>query len=365
MTALAPLGQMMLAPGPAAGLSPTMGASSSGAALSGRQKAAVVIRTLLAEGVEFSLTDLPEALQTQLIHDMADMRAVDKDTVETILTEFISKVEAIGLSFPGGMVGTLQSLDGKLSQSTLNRLRAQAGMNVSGNPWQQIAGLSTEALLSVLQTESIEVAAVLLSKLDVSRSAELLGMVDGPRARRITYAVSLTAGITPDAVERIGLALATQLTAAPSRAFDTAPVARVGAILNSSPAATRDDVLEGLQETDKEFAEEVKRAIFTFENIPDRVDLRDIPKVLKGLDAEVLATALAAARGGRYSSVADFILGAMSQRMASQLEERFAEMGKIPAADGEEAMQAFVNEIRRLETDGEISLNADAEVTLD
>ncbi|WP_428983607.1 hypothetical protein [Psychrosphaera aquimarina] len=48
--------------------------------------------------------------------------------------------------------------------------------------------MGVEKLLPILENESIEVAAVLLSKIDVARAAELLGKLPGPQARRITYA---------------------------------------------------------------------------------------------------------------------------------------------------------------------------------
>ena len=111
----------------------------------------------------------------------------------------------------------------------------------------------------------------MLSKLPVPKAAELLGRLPGDKARRVAYAVSLTGNVDPETVRRIGQSLAAQLDTQPARAFDTGPVERVGAILNVSPAATRDDVLQGLQETDADFAEQVRRAIFTFVHIPDRL----------------------------------------------------------------------------------------------
>src|SRR5690606_8998301 len=119
-------------------------------------------------------------------------------------------------------------------------------------------------LLPVLEEESVEVAAVMLSKLAVPKAAELLGKLQGERARRVAYAVSLTGNVDPETVRRIGLSLATQLENLPARAFDTGPVERVGAILNSAPQLIRDEVLAGLEEDDEDFARLVRKAIFTF-----------------------------------------------------------------------------------------------------
>ena len=65
--------------------------------------------------------------------------------------------------------------------------------------------MDSEILRPVVENESTEVAAVVLSKLNVPKAAELLGAIPGPRAREITYAVSQTNGVTPSAFNRIGL----------------------------------------------------------------------------------------------------------------------------------------------------------------
>jgi flagellar motor switch protein FliG len=148
------------------------------------------------------------------------------------------------------------------------------------------------------------------------------------------------------------------LDAKPVPAFSDGPVERVGAILNFSPAATRDDVLAGLDETDKDFADEVRKAIFTFLNIPERIDTRDVAKIIRGVEQPILITALAAAQGKGQMKAVEFILANMSQRMAAQLREEMEALGKVKPKDGEDAMSAVVAAIRGLEAAGEIFLTA-------
>ncbi|MGB3243401.1 MAG: FliG C-terminal domain-containing protein, partial [Sulfitobacter sp.] len=248
------------------------------------------------------------------------------------------------------------ALDGKISRQTAQRLRKEAGVRQSGDPWKRLSQMGAARLLPVLKEESIEVAAVMLSKLPVALAAELLGMLPGPQARRITYAVSRTGGVTPDAVDRIGLSLATQLGDVPASAFDVGPVERVGAILNSSTTLTRDDVLTGLDETDQGFAEAVRKAIFTFGNIPGRIAARDIPRVLREVDQPQLVIALAGAEAAGYGATMAFILENMSARMADQLREEIEEKGKIKPTDIEAAMSLIVTTIREMETRGDLQL---------
>jgi flagellar motor switch protein FliG len=326
------------------------------AKLTRRQKAAIIVRFLLNEGAEVRLGDLPEQLQEQLTTQMGAMRYVDRATLAAVVSEFAGELEGMGLTFPRGVAGALSALDGRISPQTAARLRKEAGVRQFGDPWDLVRRAETGHLLPILQAESAEVAAVLLSKLEVTRAADLLARLPGDVARRITYAVSQTEAITPEAADRIGLALAAQIHDVPETAFDADPVERVGEILNYSPAATRDSLLEGLDEADSDFAARVRQAIFTFVHIPVRLEPLDVPKAVRQVDRGVLVTALAAARAGDLAPAADFILDNMSKRMAEALRDAMEELGEVKARDGEEAMTEVVNAIRQLEAEGDITL---------
>jgi flagellar motor switch protein FliG len=67
-------------------------------------------------------------------------------------------------------------------------------------------------------------------------------------------------------------------------------------------------------------------------------------------------TALAAAGQTGQDTVAEFILGSMSSRMADGLREEMADAGKISEDDGEAAMGELIAAIRALQERGEIAL---------
>lgn len=327
--------------------------------LTQKQKAAVIVQLLLVNGADLDLADMPESMQEDLTFQLAGLRRVDGGTLQEVVEEFVREFEAGGLSFPNGLTGALDILDGKIAAATAHRLRKSNNLPPPGDPWDRIAGMETQTLADMLQEESIEVAAVVLSKIKVSKAAELLGKLPGETARRITYAVSQTGAVTPSAVERIGRSLEEQLDAVPTQAFESGPVERIGAILNSSASDTRDDVLTGLDETDKEFSDLVRKAIFTFANIATRLEARDVPKIVKVLDQDVLCTALAAGHQTDNVTSAEFILENMSKRMAEQLREDMAAKPKMKPADADAAMNEVVTVLRQLETDGEIFLKSD------
>jgi flagellar motor switch protein FliG len=303
------------------------------------------------------LVSLPEHMQAAITEQIGRMRLVDRGTLMSIVAEFVDDLEQVGLSFPGGLEGAITLMDGRISPDAASRLRRLAGVAARTDPWQRIVALAADQLIPLMAGESAEVAAVVLSKLPVARAAELLAAIPGERARRIAFAMSMTGDVAPDTVRRIGAALVQQIDARPPRAFDSGPVERVGAILNVASPATRDDLLAGLSAEDAGFAAEVRKALFTFVHIPDRIAPRDVPKLTRAVEQAVLVTALAAAQGQPdLAAAVDHILGNISQRMAEGIREEIAARGQVKPRDGDAAMAEVITAIRALVAQGEIRL---------
>lgn len=331
------------------------GPAAPGPPLTRRAKAAIIVQFLLNEKADVPLSSLPDDLQAELTQQLGRMRYIDRETLNAVIEEFSAELASVGLSFPGDMAGALSALDGKISHRTAARLRKEAGVRQTGDPWGRINALDEERIETLVLGEATEVAAVMMSKIDTAKAARVLARLPGDRARRISYAISMTAGVSPEAVDRIGLSLAAQLDAEPPKAFEKKPDERVGAILNYAASAKRDEVLEGLEETDRDFAEAVRRAIFTFANIPDRLKKADVPKITRDVPVDVLTQAIAAVQSEGDLAAAEFLLENMSKRMAGSLREEAAGLS-VSAKKGEAAMNQVVSAIRNLLASGEIEL---------
>lgn len=327
--------------------------------LSRKQKAAIMVRFLLSEGADLDFRALPDSLQAELTRQIGEMRLVDRETLAEVVAEFAGQLEQIGVTFPHDLAGALTILDGRIHPRTAARLRSQAGVRQYADPWDRIRAMTAEALIPIFETEATEIAAVVMSKLEVPHAAEVLSLLPGDRARRITYAMSKTGAVTPDTVDRIGLSLAAQLDARPERAFEDGPEKRVGAILNISSSETRNDLLLALEDEDQEFASRVRKTIFTFKDIPARISPMDVAKFTRAVDQSDLVVALAYANQDNLGAVVDFILENLASRMADALRDEISEAGTIKPKSGEDAMTAVILAIRQLADAGELEMSAE------
>jgi flagellar motor switch protein FliG len=330
------------------------------ATMTRRQKAAVIVRLLLAHDVSPGVDKLSPAHQSVLARAMSGLGQIDRATLADIIGEFTGALDNLALIMPRGMHDALEILDPHISPMARDGLKADAAIGDGTDPWPRLASMETAKLRPILDEESAEICAILLSKLNVAKAAELLSDLPPARAEVIAHAVSLTDTILPETALRIGEHLHAQIVAQPKAAFETGPVERVGAMLNAVGTASRDAVLAGLDDRDADFAQGVRRAIFTFQHIPKRIDAPDIPRITGAVDGDTLVTALAA--GLQAAPVAvEFILENMSKRMAEQMRDEAEAMSTPKEAAGEAAMQEVIAAIRRLEEAGDIRIRHDDE----
>jgi len=327
------------------------------AALTRRSKAALILRLLVGDGQGLSLAEMPEETQIALAREMGRLGSIDKATVDQVVDEFAGQLEKVGLGPAGGVAKVIDGLADLLSPEVAAKMRDEA-QNGPPDPWDYVRSLELPELKPIMENETVETSVVILSRLPVAKAAPLLGLLTGEKARRIAFGVSLIDAISPQTVAIIGAALARAYTRPGQSAFPDDPSERIGKILNAATASTRDDLLADFASNDPAFADRVRKAIFTFADIPLRIAGPDISKVLRGLDGRELATALAyaSATGGADQEAVDYIFANLSQRMAEQIREEVKDRGKVRKADGEAAQSAFVAAIRAAVDAGEIVL---------
>lgn len=330
-----------------------------GHTLSGAQKAAVIVRLLLAEGEKLPLAQLPDELQTELTTQIAEMRLIDRSTLNAVAAEFIETLDQVGLTMNDGLRGALALMGEQLGDKAASQLRSLVAATDSATPWPRVQAADDDQLLALLRAERPQIGAVMLSKLPTARAASLLAELPGEQARELALAVAHTDGIAPETVHRIGCALARQVEARPPRAFPLTPPRRVGQILDATPAHTRNAVLEGIEAEDESFARAVRRELFTWADIPRRIDPLDVPRVIRMADQDRLATVLSATLATpdtEEGAASAFLLENAPQRLADTLRDEAGTRRPPDETALEAAMSAVIASIRTMAEAGEITL---------
>lgn len=325
------------------------------AQLTGSQKAAIILQMILSEGGKVDLSGLDDTSQMRIATDYASLVRVTQATMQAVVEEFEGSLGRGDLAFPAETEAALDQIESLLSPEVSPKLRDRFGMGPDVDPWRGMTELEPKDLADRLVVESPQIGAVILSKLNPDKAGEVLEFLPEDRAIAVTLAIAQTHVTPPEPVQRIGTSMASRDQDAAPQAFAKDPIARTAAILNAATASQRDALLEQMAAKDKGFAKAVRKAIFTFADIAERVTETDVPKFTRDVPQEALVTALVAASDA-HGDVVNFILDNMSQRMADQLRDEMSDLGEVAPKPGEAAMGQVTAVIRALIDRGEMTM---------
>ncbi len=324
--------------------------------LTSREKAAVILGVLGTDAASPILEQLDEDSLRSFASAMSRMKRVSPEVVLQTILEFQHEVDRLDMTVIGGTSQAREMLREAVNDAMLTKIFDDIESPTAHNVWNKLAKVDDTALSEFLTNEHPQTVAVVLSKLSVEQAARLIGFLDEDRAREVVTGLTKMSKLDPHIIETIGTAVSHSfLENQRGNASGFKPADRIGAIMNFAPGNIRQAVLSHLDETQPEFSDQVKRKLFTFQDIPKRLEKRDVAAVVRAVDGDVLLTALGGAPSNA-TETRDFILASISSRVAEQLRGDMADVGKVKIRDVEEAQNAILAVIRELERGDQITL---------
>jgi len=324
--------------------------------LTRQQKAAIVIGVLGADAAGPLLEQLDEASLRGFAAGMAQLRRVGPEEVAATIAEFLAELDRAETTIRGGLEAARGVLERHLDDKSVMRILDEADSPSLQNVWKKLARVNEDALAEFLRREHPQTTAVVLSKLPSDFAARILSRFELDRAREIVLGITRANSLDSKIIEAIGDSVSRDFLAAHGTDGSRRdPAERVGAIMNFTAPDIRNHVLEQIGETQPEFAEEIKRKMFTFEDIPARIDKRDAAAIVRAMNPETLLKALSGAAETAPES-AEFLLANISSRVAQQIRDDLNDLGKVKRKDAEAAQSEVILAIRSLTERGEIAL---------
>ncbi|NOX73619.1 MAG: hypothetical protein GXP03_08380 [Alphaproteobacteria bacterium] len=325
-------------------------------ALGHDQKAAIIVRLLLGPKGDLPLIGLDTTTTARLVRATASLSFVDESTILAVIQDFLAEIDSLSLYFQPGLEGAIDTLGSLITEDVTARLSFTPSSDVPDDPWISISNMAVDALTPILKLEAPQVNAIVLSRLNAIKSAEILTELPPELAQAATQAALEIGRVEMSAMNKIGLAIADSLHAAADLgALAGDPVDRVGSMLNYTPGSARETMLAVLEANDPRLADQLRKIMFTFGDIPDRIEVKDVPKLVRAVDNDTLVQALAGAANVEKETV-DFIFANLSKRLSEQLREEVQELDDVKTKDADDAMNAVVQGIRKLEEEGKIMM---------
>ncbi|HKL18877.1 MAG TPA: flagellar motor switch protein FliG [Halalkalibaculum sp.] len=316
--------------------------------LTGAQKAAVVIISVGTKSAAAMLKSLNDNEVEEITLEIAKMRNVKPEVVETIMQEFHQMMEAKQYMLEGGF-DYAQELLSELGgdDKVLKKLKAQSGNTV----FDEFQESKIMQITNFIQNEHPQVAALILSQLNVEKSAEILGHLDEELQGEIVFRLASMDKISSEVIEEIEEVIKEQMggmdTLGDRVRSGTATVAQ---ILNEAEISVERRVLESIQHRNPQMADDIKEQMFLFEDII-HFDDRTVQLIINEMEKADLVMGLK----GVDEALSQKFLANMSNRAASMLQEDMDALGPVPLKDVKEAQQRIIKKIKQLEEDGQIT----------
>lgn len=322
--------------------------------LTGAQKVAVVLMNLERAQAAKLLQGFTEAEAEEITAEIIRLQRVDADTADQAMAEFHELAVRGRIASRGG-----REIAEGLLESSFGAERAAGVMNrvassLAGKSFEFLDTADPAQVASLLEDEMPQTVAVVLTHLRPAQASNILAGLAADRRADVAECVAQMTAATPAAVAIVSQTLKTRagMIAPRTAAEVTGGVQPLVDIINRAPVATERAVLDALDARNPELAEEVRSRLLTFTDLV-RLDDRDVQRVLRGIDVNLLATALKSAP----VNVAQKLRDNLSERNRELLDDEASVLGQVRVSQVEEARSALVRTIRELAEEGTITVH--------
>lgn len=318
--------------------------------LTGRQKAAALLISMGTEVSAQVFKHLNEEEIETLTLEIANTRRITSEERQMVLDEFYQLALARDYISQGGIEYARDVLTKALGDDkaldVINRLMA----SLQVRPFEFVRKADPAQLLNYLQGEHPQTIALILSFMPAEQGAAIVSSLPAELQIDIAKRIASMERTSPETIREIEKVLEKKLSTLVGQDYTAIDgMETVVQILTRVDRGTERTILESLEVQTPELAEEIKKRMFTFDDIV-LLDTRAVQRVLREVDNKDLALALKVAN----EDVKSLIFDSVSKRFAEMLEEDMEFMGPVRLRDVEEAQQKIVGIIRRLEESNEI-----------
>lgn len=322
--------------------------------LDGIEKVASLLIVLGKEVTSNVMKQFNEEEVTRLVQVISHIKNVSHQQGVLLLQEFMNMYKAHQYLSQGGYDFAKEALTGAIGESAAEDILVKVKGSVrQKRPFESLRRMDTAQLLNALIHEHPQTIALILCYLPTEKSAKIVAELPEQLQADVTQRIGLMSHTSSQIVDAVEGVMETRL-----QSLGTGDVTQIGGlgivvdILNSVDRSTQKNILNSMQDSNADFAEEVRDNLFTFEDIIN-LDNVTIQRILRDIEQSTLALALK----GASENIMGMITRNISARATERLKEEIDYLGPVRLVEVEKAQYEIVKVIRKLEDSGEIVIS--------
>jgi flagellar motor switch protein FliG len=330
--------------------------------LTRQQKLAIFLIIIGPEAAAEVLRQFDDAEIELICREMSTFTVVPMEVQKLSLEEFsglIAKSVGTALGGLGYAQRTLEIAKGDYKASTIvGRIGPVVGTSVE--VIKDISEMEGRQIFNLVKHEQPQTISFLLSYLDSAKSAEVFALLGPDLREEVIERLGTIESTSLELVSKIARSLGKHYDTKVRPAFHrSGGVRAVADLLNQLDKEMSKNLLARLEERNASLSAAIRKKLFSFEDLL-RLQPADLQRVLREVDSANLAVAMKSAS----ETLRERIYGSISKRAAESLKEELEMLGPVRLKDVEVAQDAIIQVVRRLEEEGQITLESDSAQSL-
>jgi flagellar motor switch protein FliG len=286
--------------------------------------------------------------------EIARLDSISAEQAEMLLEEFYQMNMAHDFVVRGGMDYAkkmlLNAFGPDVAKKLIDRLsKAMGGEMASFDVLQKV---DPQQLAKFIHNEHPQTIALVLSHLNASQAAALLVSLPAEMRADVALRMGNLDQISPEIVNKIATVIGQKLAAIGEYSRESyGGIRAVAEMFNRLDSGTSKEILEVIEVHNPNLVETIRHLMFVFEDLL-LIDVNQLKEIMGRVDRKVLTLALK----GTSEQLREHFLGTMSARGSEMLKEDMEAMGPVKIKEVEGAQQQIIALVRKLESEGVISL---------
>ncbi len=318
--------------------------------LKGKERAAVLLLALGADASAEILKHMSDDDVEMLTREVIRMQKVTEDVKDYVLDTCYQDALAGNFIIEGGTDYAHKMLSKAFGWQKADGLISKVSTSVRRLPFDFLRSSEPGQLVDFIQGEQPQTIALILSHLKPNQVAAILATLDESLQAEVATRIATMEGTSPEVIEYVETVLKKKLSTVLDREYTNVGGAEfLAKVLAGVDRGVERVILERLDVSNPEIAAEVRKLVFTFEDMV-KLDNRSLQRVLREIDFKDLALALR----GCGEELRERIFNNLSSRATEMLQDEMAVAGPVRIKAVDEAQQRIVAVVRRLDEAEEI-----------
>ena len=315
--------------------------------LNGQDRAGLLLSSLGMNITQLIFQNMKDNDVKRMINAMSNVKRAPIWMVKRVLEDFYSQLnEDSDLLFAENRGRDF--IINTLGEDRAKQLLGQIVEVGQSNTLESLELVDTRTLSNFLINEHPQTIALIVAHLQPDRKVDVLRRLPEGLQAEVVLRVANLDYVSPELISQLDDVLKTELSTLGS--IDTNQLGGVEPIadmLNLMDKNTEKNIMSRVEEKDPELAEEIRKLMFTFEDLL-YVDDKGIQNLLREVDNGKLVIAMKTAP----DEIKQKLFKNMSNRAATLLKEDLEALGPTKLSDVEKAQGEMVQKTKELESQG-------------